>query len=60
MKITVITGSPRKNGNTFAMVDAFMNVASSIKLHLRKRILLRMLPEFMTMEWGFIPCISAK
>lgn len=22
MKITVITGSPRKKGNTFAMVDA--------------------------------------
>ena len=27
MKITVITGSPRKNGNTFAMVDAFMQAA---------------------------------
>lgn len=24
MKITVITGSPRKNGNTFAMVDAIV------------------------------------
>ena len=27
MKITVITGSPRKNGNTFAMVDAFIRSA---------------------------------
>ena len=24
MKITVITGSPRKNGNTFAMVESFI------------------------------------
>lgn len=29
MKITVITGSPRKNGNTFAMVDAFIKAAES-------------------------------
>ena len=27
MKITVITGSPRKNGNTFAMVDSFVKAA---------------------------------
>lgn len=29
MKITVITGSPRKNGNTLAMVDAFIKAAES-------------------------------
>ena len=29
MKITVITGSPRKNGNTFAMVDAFIKAATA-------------------------------
>lgn len=29
MKITVITGSPRKNGNTFAMVDAFVKAAEA-------------------------------
>lgn len=29
MKIIVITGSPRKNGNTFAMVDAFINAAEN-------------------------------
>ena len=29
MKITVITGSPRKNGNTFAMVDAFIKAAET-------------------------------
>ena len=29
MKITVITGSPRKNGNTFAMVDAFVKAAGA-------------------------------
>lgn len=29
MKITVITGSPRKNGNTFAMVDAFIKAAEA-------------------------------
>lgn len=29
MKITVITGSPRKNGNTFAMVDSFINAAEA-------------------------------
>lgn len=27
MKITVITGSPRKNGNSFAMTDAFIRAA---------------------------------
>lgn len=27
MKITVITGSPRKNGNSFAMTDAFIQAA---------------------------------
>lgn len=27
MKITVITGSPRKNGNSFAMTDAFIKAA---------------------------------
>lgn len=29
MKITVITGSPRKNGNTFAMADAFIKAAEA-------------------------------
>ena len=29
MKITVITGSPRKNGNTFAMVDSFIKAAEA-------------------------------
>lgn len=29
MKITVITGSPRKGGNTLAMVDAFMQAAEA-------------------------------
>lgn len=29
MKITVITGSPRKNGNTFAMTEAFVKAAES-------------------------------
>lgn len=29
MKITVITGSPRKGGNTFAMVDAFIKAAEA-------------------------------
>ena len=29
MKITVITGSPRKNGNTFAMVDSFTKAAET-------------------------------
>lgn len=29
MKITVITGSPRKDGNTFAMVDAFTKAAEA-------------------------------
>ena len=29
MKITVITGSPRKNGNTFALVDAFVKAAEA-------------------------------
>ena len=27
MKIVVITGSPRKNGNSFAMTDAFIQEA---------------------------------
>ena len=29
MKITVITGSPRKKGNTFAMVDSFIKAAEA-------------------------------
>ena len=29
MKITVITGSPRKNGNTFTMVDSFIRSAEA-------------------------------
>ena len=29
MKITVITGSPRRNGNTFAMVEAFIRAAEA-------------------------------
>lgn len=29
MKITVITGSPRKGGNTFAMADAFIGAAKT-------------------------------
>lgn len=28
-KIVVITGSPRKNGNSFAMTDAFIKTAES-------------------------------
>ena len=28
-KMVVITGSPRKNGNSFAMTDAFMKAAES-------------------------------
>lgn len=28
-KITVITGSPRKNGNSFAMTEAFIKAATS-------------------------------
>ena len=28
-KITVITGSPRKNGNSFAMTDAFIKAAEA-------------------------------
>ena len=28
-KIVVITGSPRKNGNSFAMTDAFINAAEA-------------------------------
>ena len=30
MKILIITGSPRKNGNTFAMVDSFTKAAESL------------------------------
>lgn len=29
MKITLITGSPRRNGNTFAMADAFVKAAEA-------------------------------
>lgn len=29
MKIAVITGSPRKNGNTVAMVDAFVKASEA-------------------------------
>ena len=29
MKITVITGSPRKHGNSFAMTDAFIREAET-------------------------------
>ncbi|MBD5295276.1 MAG: flavodoxin family protein [Bacteroides sp.] len=29
MRITVVTGSPHKNGNTLAMVDAFVKAAES-------------------------------
>lgn len=29
MKITVITGSPRSKGNTFAMTDAFIKAAEA-------------------------------
>lgn len=29
MKITVITGSPRRNGNTFAMVESFIKAAKA-------------------------------
>ncbi len=28
-KIVVITGSPRKNGNSFAMTDSFIRAAES-------------------------------
>ena len=30
MKITVITGSPRKHGNSFAMTDAFIREAEKL------------------------------
>ena len=30
MKITVITGSPRKNGNSFAMTEAFLKEAEKL------------------------------
>ena len=30
MKITVITGSPRKKGNSFAMTDAFIRAAREL------------------------------
>ena len=30
MKITVITGSPRRDGNTFAMVDSFIKAAEDL------------------------------
>ncbi|MDE5815464.1 MAG: NAD(P)H-dependent oxidoreductase, partial [Alistipes sp.] len=30
MKIVVITGSPRKNGNSFAMTEAFIREAESL------------------------------
>ena len=30
MKITVITGSPRKNGNSFAMTKAFIDEAERL------------------------------
>ena len=30
MKITVITGSPRKHGNSFAMTDAFIREAETL------------------------------
>ena len=30
-KIVVITGSPRKNGNSFAMTDAFIRAAEAKK-----------------------------
>ena len=29
-KIVVITGSPRKNGNSFAMTDAFIKAAEKL------------------------------
>lgn len=29
-KIVVITGSPRKNGNSFAMADAFIQAANGL------------------------------
>ena len=30
MKITVITGSPRKHGNSFAMTDTFIREAETL------------------------------
>ena len=30
MKVLVITGSPRKKGNSFAMVEAFVNEAATL------------------------------
>ena len=35
-KITVITGSPRKNGNSFAMTESFIKAAllQDLMLHL--------------------------
>ena len=31
MKIVVITGSPRKNGNSFAMTDAFIKKIENLR-----------------------------
>jgi len=36
MKILVITGSPRKNGNSFAMTDAFVNRAVALGHDVRR------------------------
>ena len=37
-KVVVITGSPRKNGNSFAMTDAFIKAAEA-KGHCSDRLL---------------------
>lgn len=36
MKIVVITGSPRRNGNSFAMTDAFIRAAESLGHTIRR------------------------
>ncbi len=36
MKIVVITGSPRRNGNSFAMTDAFIKAAESLGHTIRR------------------------
>ena len=37
-KIVVITGSPRKNGNSFAMTDAFIKTAEAKGWRMRRTV----------------------
>ena len=49
-KIVVITGSPRKNGNSFAMTDAFIKAAEA-KGHTVTRF------DAAMMNVGGLPCL---